>query len=946
MAHRHVPYQVPDRPSTAAPSTCRLSPSDSNSAHSSSNSTQPTPADPVFLQRPTKVQQTTDKSCVVCRERRVRCSREWPRCTRCVKRREECVYGEGITVETKDVAVVDPRVKQLEAKLATLESQIASSRSSPPLNLPLLSNAATTSPALSQSIQSAFPPLSDLESATLLHYLVGQSIGQQRLGERESLDWRLARPRMGELLTLHLLDAAQQACCARLPSLKPLMSRIPYLQSSLPTLSPTNQAAVALLSALGARSSSHSAVLGLAIPGLADGTADPKVYLTVGARREKACRALYERAAEVCWLGGVLAEPSREGLETLVGLAQVMIFEEIRPRKSRFYLRNAVGMYSDMQADPLLSQEDKVGLRRMVGNALYLDDAIHSAQLSKHPLIPTEELPTYFASTGLSVPDFNHKHLHELLEETLMPPGGGGAGGESPVTMQQLEKALDVTGVWVCYLQRSFASLTTARRPSAPSILTSLQTLWTQIDVVHSSVQRLQNYFVNLQHSNAPPPAHHTSSTPTPNFGIGTGKSDTPDTPSNLPRRGGGQEEILGLRIILYSLPSGLIRDCFYSRLYLSSMDKHVVHHLTMQLELLPSWTTLAVQTVGQPGGPSSPEFEVSNEELDWLLSALRLALFYTPRAAVRLNEVTVGKAKRSNSSSGTPSLSHSRVASPPSPEFPPSNALPGASSSFPVLGAPISLAPESTSQNGGSTPSGLTRSAEEYYNPQEQNPSARAPLGLLGLDGSQQQYHLPPSQQQQYKQQYSSNDYPAYPSSALQQRQYSLPPPTLSLPSYLPSNPTPPSSSIPGVSAHLHLPTNSPSHHSTPYSPYRPSSSSLPSNSYPSQWAFNAFGFPSISPQFEKNDPFALGEGEMESWMSGAGWGDGGGGGGATAMATGAEGAAWEEQAQKFEAGQQQQHWNQHQQQQGGNEWSQQQQQTEGTPGVEGLWGGGAGAL
>lgn len=59
-------------------------------------------------------------------------------------------------------------------------------------------------------------------------------------------------------------------------------------------------------------------------------------------------------------------------------------------------------------------------------------------------------------------------------------------------------------------------------------------------------------------------------------------------------------------------------RHSFYSRLYLSSQDKHVVHHLTMQLELLPSWTTLAVQTVGQPGGPVSAEFEVSNEELDW----------------------------------------------------------------------------------------------------------------------------------------------------------------------------------------------------------------------------------------------------------------------------------------------------------------------------------------
>lgn len=78
-----------------------------------------------------------------------------------------------------------------------------------------------------------------------------------------------------------------------------------------------------------------------------------------------------------------------------------------------------------------------------------------------------------------------------------------------------------------------------------------------------------------------------------------------------------------------------------------------MVHHLTLQMELLPTWTFMAVQTVGQPGGPLSSEFEVSDEELDWLLAALRLALFYTPLAAVRLQELTAGESKRARSSSG-----------------------------------------------------------------------------------------------------------------------------------------------------------------------------------------------------------------------------------------------------------------------------------------------------
>lgn len=54
------------------------------------------------------------------------------------------------------------------------------------------------------------------------------------------------------------------------------------------------------------------------------------------------------------------------------------------------------------------------------------------------------------------------------------------------------------------------------------------------MDAVHSSVQRLQNYFVNIQHS-APqqpvPGIHHTSHTPTANFGIGSGKANTPESP-------------------------------------------------------------------------------------------------------------------------------------------------------------------------------------------------------------------------------------------------------------------------------------------------------------------------------------------------------------------------------------------------------------------------------
>jgi len=67
-----------------------------------------------------------------------------------------------------------------------------------------------------------------------------------------------------------------------------------------------------------------------------------------------------------------------------------------------------------------------------------------------------------------------------------------------------------------------------------------------------------------------------------------------------------------------HSAADSLLFHSFYSQLYLASSDKHVVHHLTIQLELLPNWTVLASQRVGDQGGPLTSEFELTEEELDW----------------------------------------------------------------------------------------------------------------------------------------------------------------------------------------------------------------------------------------------------------------------------------------------------------------------------------------
>lgn len=41
----------------------------------------------------------------------------------------------------------------------------------------------------------------------------------------------------------------------------------------------------------------------------------------------------------------------------------------------------------------------------------------------------------------------------------------------------------------------------TVRQPTMPSPLEQLQAVWHQIDTTHASVQKLQNYFVNIRHT-------------------------------------------------------------------------------------------------------------------------------------------------------------------------------------------------------------------------------------------------------------------------------------------------------------------------------------------------------------------------------------------------------------------------------------------------------------
>ncbi|KDE07740.1 hypothetical protein MVLG_02012 [Microbotryum lychnidis-dioicae p1A1 Lamole] len=685
---------------------------------------------------------TTNKSCFLCRERRVRCDRTWPACKRCSNRREDCHYGPGVSVETKTDPGESVRVAELEAKLAAVQAQLyatqkgASSYTGPghlqgtPSSVSSLNNgpggqrhlglfgtrsfsgsvsgsgsgvgsysgnAPSSSSGRSGSdtgaayanlnqpipmghpeelpstiLQTILPQASTQDKEVLMSFLFGQN----RLGTA-SLDSRLAAPQLAQSLTLHLLDASQYCCCSKLSSFRALTDKLPYLKANLSSLSPVNQAAVAILCAIGARGSPHSALLGIDIPGLANGTAPPSVYLTVGARRENACRALADRAIDLCWYGRLIKEGSRENLEVLVGLSALLILDEVQPRKSRFILRNATGMFEDLQRSDNLDQRETLDMRQTLASALFRDDAVHAAQLNQPPLISSFELEEYFTCTDQRMPDFGGPQLSAILEQQLRTPDG------EPLSLEALERAVNTVSVWVCFCQRTFARITTGRwfrRPRAPSALGDLATLWRKIDTVHSSVQRLQQFIVVLTE---PPPGSEGDPYVLDHYVLLAVRADTrlidlvnlmhkflmrPDLLDGWggPPGANPVEIIQRMRIeSVMRVRKVLKLSAFYAQLYLQSQDKHVVHHLFTQLELLPSWTLLALQRVGSPGGPTSEEFEVTPEELEWFAMGLRLAVYYTPRAAVRLHELTTGRHRKSSAvsstgSSATPALDHS----------------------------------------------------------------------------------------------------------------------------------------------------------------------------------------------------------------------------------------------------------------------------------------------
>ncbi|GEM10786.1 proteophosphoglycan ppg4 [Rhodotorula toruloides] len=606
-----------------------------------------------------KIVQKADKSCKKCRERRVRCDRVWPICSRCKKRRETCEWTEVTNVDDIEEGGDAERIAELQAKVASLVRQLkaanvsiksTSSRPVPPVSSSRSQPSLEASPsesnksgpaalgagfesvqALVQELWSTRLQLKDAEGEVLIQFLARHTTAVLDLG-RANVNWRLGEPILARSLT-----SAVHACCSKLPGIQPLAERIDEFKRNIDFLNPPQQCAVAVLCALGARASPHSQLLGVATVHLQDGTPSPPLYLYAGERREMACRQLEQRARELCWSHGFFNEPNIAQLDSMVGLVQLLIFElpsllqdeEVLPKQSRFFCRAAIGAYFDIRHDALergdrTSRDPRIG----PGTALFLADASISSACGRPSYITTGELDQYIISDGVKIPDFPGSDLGDELSKIL----------QRPFTQDKL---------------RLFAALSTGRRPGVDSTLPLLKNLWKLIDKVHNTVQELQQLFVGLS------PEEVTDVEDDP-FGLehyvlmgvrydsllvdlvnlqhvylmrnrnSPGIwNETEDDPLLHAMR---EESILRVRKCLKLA-------AFYAQLYLQSQDKHLVHHMLLQLEMLPEWSIWANQRINSPGGPTSPEYEVTEGELDWFQQALELASYYNPKAAHRLAE-------------------------------------------------------------------------------------------------------------------------------------------------------------------------------------------------------------------------------------------------------------------------------------------------------------------
>jgi hypothetical protein len=105
---------------------------------------------------------------------------------------------------------------------------------------------------------------------------------------------------------------------------------VEQLEGQLSSLDIQDEVTVAILASLGARASPHSALIGVDGPDLDIQKALPTSHdfvLDAGSRREQAWKAIADRAVALCSRPEILQVASKENVEVLIALIQMLMRE-------------------------------------------------------------------------------------------------------------------------------------------------------------------------------------------------------------------------------------------------------------------------------------------------------------------------------------------------------------------------------------------------------------------------------------------------------------------------------------------------------------------------------------------------------------------------------------------------------------------------------------------
>ncbi|GAA5968841.1 hypothetical protein JCM11641_000753 [Rhodosporidiobolus odoratus] len=450
-----------------------------------------------------------------------------------------------------------------------------------------------------------------------------------------------------------LLDAFWAQCSSCVPSFfswrHPLRKLRLYV--CLDSLSPSDHTAVAFFCAVGVRASLNLPLLAIDTEACGFFPSAPRNSEagepSLAIKRELQARAVRSLGLSLYdTLEIAHGEGTKGALEATVAACMVTMWNELVPRRSRSFVRAALGIYKDV-LDSLAAGEgsidvekEKEGERMKVsmifGLVLLVHDSTTAAYLSSSPLISSADLTTYFATVPLpAFPPSPSSSCPPTLTEDLA----------TWLDIDRLEGAEHNQFVfgsliiykWLAACLRWVAEASCQKASAQPLDLTSLSSIFDALTSIHAVLQSLQHHLVNLSTAFAHPSC------------LSPGQGDTCESVhlrwcTRLDREaddviwllyrtvgermlrderrlscsgeaygGGGKGELEGgeqlrvqgeggrldvgwLQMCEARVRKGLKLVAFYFNFFTLSPDPHQAHHLAWSLELIPSWTFLATQ--------------------------------------------------------------------------------------------------------------------------------------------------------------------------------------------------------------------------------------------------------------------------------------------------------------------------------------------------------------